>query len=53
MTFFFCFYSYTDQNVYLQTIPINYNDEKDGGLIGISNFSDFVFQLWPKLNYEA
>jgi len=37
----------------LQTLPANMDEQKEGEMSGISNFSDMVFQLWPKLNYEA
>jgi len=49
---------YTDSNIYIQTlIPSLFEDspeaKKSKAHLTIKNYSNLIFQIWPKLNFEA
>ena len=48
---------FTDTRVFLQTLPFNLTDpqmmENPDTVALIRNYREFIFQIWPKLNYEA
>ena len=44
---------FTDPNIYVQTLPVSILDETAKGVLNVRNYSNLVFQIWPKLNFEA
>ena len=49
---------FTDNRIFFQTLPFNLvelaaKQNNDENLAVIQNYRDFIFQVWPKLNYEA
>ena len=49
------FHSHIEEDVYFQTTPFNLS-EPDNSKVPFStvrNFNDGIFQIWPKLNYDA
>lgn len=44
---------FTDLNIYVQTMPNPLSEDSAKKILAINNYSNLVFQIWPKLNFEA